>query len=218
MPAMNRPKDSPINRAILPWCLLAASLAGGCATRGEKMVESFGKTRERVAQAQTQVDRTLLTLNDVRTARADNLTDAFRRYKGEVDKLEQEGKDVKQRAVTFREEADAHVKQWQKEMESIKDPMIRSSLESRRDAVKTNFKLIKLYADDARKAYEPCLRRNKEIVQALSIDLSPAAITSLGPAIDSVMQDGNTLKMKLAAIQHALNNIANGVSPLGTLQ
>ena len=37
-------------------------------------------------------------------------------------------------------------------------------------------------------------------------------------AIDSVMQDGNTLKMKLAAIQHALNNIANGVSPLGTLQ
>jgi hypothetical protein len=75
-----------------------------------------------------------------------------------------------------------------------------------------------MYADDARKAYEPCLRRNKEIVQALSIDLSPAAITSLGPAIDSVMADGNTLKMKLAAMQHALNNIANGVSPIGEMK
>ena len=203
------------NRAILLLCVLAVSQAAGCATKGEKMVTSFGKTRERVAKAEGTVDRMLFALNNVRTARMDNLSDAFRRYKESVEALEQEGTDVKQRAVTMREEADAHIKQWQKEMESIKDPMIRASLESRRDAVKTNFKLIKLYADDARKAYEPCLRRNKEIVQALSIDLSPAAITSLGPAIDSVMADGNTMKMKLAAMQHALNNIANGVSPIG---
>jgi hypothetical protein len=96
--------------------------------------------------------------------------------------------------------------------------MIRAGLEERRDAVRTNFKLVRLYAQDARKAYEPCLRRNKEIVQALSIDLSPAAIVSLGPAIDSVMEDGNTLKMKLAAMQYALNNIANGVSPIGEMK
>jgi hypothetical protein len=179
------------------------------------MVTSFGKTRTRVAQAQNVVDGTLGALNDIRTTPAEGLSEAFRRYKDSVGKLEQEGTDVKERAKTFREEADAHIKSWQKEMESVKDPMIRSSLESRRDAVKTNFKLIKLYADDARKAYEPCLRRNKEIVQALSIDLSPAAIKSLGPAIDSVMADGNTLKMKLAAMQHALNNISNGVSPIG---
>ena len=206
------------NRAILLLCVLAVGQAVGCATKGEKMVTSFGKTRERVAKAEGTVDRMLFALNNVRTARMDNLSDAFRRYKESVEQLEQEGTDVKQRAVTMREEADAHIKQWQKEMESIKDPMIRASLESRRDAVKTNFKLIKLYADDARKAYEPCLRRNKEIVQALSIDLSPAAITSLTPAIDSVMADGNTMKMKLAAMQHALNNIANGVSPIGEMK
>ena len=196
-------------------CVLLLGHAGACATRGEKMVQSFGKTRERVSQAQGRVDRTLAALNNVKGAGAESLPAAFRDYREAVDQLEQEGKDVKQRAVTMREEADAHVKQWQKEMESVKDPMIRASLESRRDAVKTNFKLVKMYADDARKAYEPCLRRNKEIVQALSIDLSPAAITSLGPAIDSVMADGNTMKMKLAAMQHALNNIANGVSPIG---
>jgi hypothetical protein len=211
---MNRPND----RVILLLSVLAVSLAGGCASRGEKMVTSFGKTRARVTQAQTQVDKTLFALNEVRTARADTMVEAFRRYKTEVDNLEKEGTDVKERAVTFREEGDAHIKQWQAEMESIKDPMIRSSLESRRDAVKTNFKLIQMYADDARKAYEPCLRRNKEIVQALSIDLSPAAITSLTPAIDSVMADGNTMKMKLAAMQHALNNIANGVSPIGEMK
>ena len=208
----------PKHRVILLMLLLAAGQAGGCATRGEKMVQSFGRTRETVARAQGRVDGTLTALNNVRAARADGLSDAFRKYRESVGLLEQEGRDVKERAVTLREEADAHVKAWQKEMESVKDPMIRAGLEERRDAVRTNFKLVQLYAQDARKAYEPCLRRNKEIVQALSIDLSPAAIVSLGPAIDSVMADGDTLKMKLAAMQHALNNIANGVSPIGEMK
>jgi len=199
-------------------CVLLVSYAGGCATRGEKMVQSFGKTRARVSQAQGRVDATQGALDKVRNATAANLTDAFRGYKEAVDGLEQEGQDVKQRAVTMREEADAHVKQWQKEMESVKDPMIRSSLESRREAVKTNFKLVQMYADDARKAYEPYLRRSKEIVQALTIDLSPAAVKSLAPAIDSVMADGDALRLKLAAMQHALNNIANGVSPIGEVK
>jgi len=206
------------DRAVFLMCMLAVSQAGACASHSEKMVQSFGRTRERVASAKGTVDGTLAALNDMRYARADNLSDKFSRYKDAVGKLDQEGTDVKQRAVTLREEADAHVKAWQKEMESVKDPMIRASLESRRDAVRTNYKLVQMYADDARKAYEPCLRRNKEIVQALSIDLSPAGIVSLGPAIDSVMADGTTLSMKLAAMQHALNNIANGVSPIGEMK
>ena len=73
------------NLAILLFCVLTAGHAGGCATRGEKMVDSFGRTRERVAKAQGQVDRTLGALNEVRTARADNMKDAFRRYHADVD-------------------------------------------------------------------------------------------------------------------------------------
>ena len=205
-------------RSILLLCVLTACTAGGCATRGEKMVQSFSRTRERLTRAQTSVDNTLAALNNVRTARADGLKDAFARYRDTVTQLEQEGKDAKQRAVTMQEEADAHIKAWQKEMETIKDPMIRASVESRRSAVRSNFKLVQMYAEDARKAYEPFLRRSKEIVQALTIDLSPAAVTSLGPAIDSVTADGEALRLKLAAMQNALNNIANGVSPLGEMK
>jgi chromosome segregation ATPase len=203
------------NRAILLLLVLAAAHAGGCASRGEKMVQSFSRTRARVAQAQTHVEQTMAALTNVRHARADNVSAAVRSYREAVDQLEKEGKDAKQRATTMQEEADAHVKAWQKEMATIKDPMIRSSLESRREAVRTNFKLVQMYAQDARTAYDPCLRRNKEIVQALSIDQSPATIASLAPAMDSVMADLDGLRLKLAAMQNALNNIANGVSPLG---
>jgi hypothetical protein len=100
-------------------------------------------------------------------------------------------------------------------MASIDDPNIKSSLESRRQAASTNFKLVRMYADDVQKAYEPFLKRNKQMVDALSIDLSPAALSSLAPSINQITSDGAMLKQKLTAMQHAMDNIANGVSPIG---
>jgi len=197
------------------FLILIVALVGGCSTQGEKMVESFSRTRQLLADAQGQVDMTLIRLKGVRSARGDSLGDAFREYKQEVARLEVTGKDSKRRADTMKEEADAHIKAWQSEMKDIKDPAIKSSLESRRQAVRSNFKLVQMYAQDARKEYEPFLEGNRQLVQALSIDLSPATITSLSPSMDRVAAEGQALKERITAMQRALDNIAAGVSPIG---
>jgi hypothetical protein len=115
----------------------------------------------------------------------------------------------------MQEQSDAHIQAWQEEMKTIKDPTIKASVESRRDAVGTNFSLIRMYADDVRKAYEPFLQGNKDMLQALSLDLSPAAITSLSEGIDKVVASGKALDDKLWSMEHAMDNVANGKSPLG---
>ncbi len=51
---------------------------------------------------------------------------------------------------------------------------------------------------------------------ALSIDLSPAARSSLAKSMDKTAADGKTLKQKITAMQKALDNIAEGRSPIGT--
>ena len=107
---------------------------------------------------------------------------------------------------------------WQKEMENVQDPQMKSTLEARREAVKTNYKLVRMYADDARKAYEPFLKGNQQLVQALSIDLSPPGVSSLAPSMDKVLADGQMLKQKIEALQRALSNIGHGVSPLDAPQ
>jgi hypothetical protein len=53
------------------------------------------------------------------------------------------------------------------------------------------------------------------MVRALSIDLSPAALSGLGESIDRLTADGQMLKQRIAAMQHAMNNMANGVSAIG---
>jgi hypothetical protein len=203
--------------AALLLTVLALAHAGGCAStsRGEKMVQSYARTREAVAEGQREVDTTLASLAALRTTRPELLPDAFRRYKDAVGRLEEEGKDAKKRAVAMQGQSETHIKAWEAEMETFKDPTVKASLESRRQAVRSNFKLLTMYADDARKAYAPFLQGSKEVARALSIDLSPAAVTSLAPAMDRVAIDGQALQERLAAVQRALGNIANGVSPIG---
>jgi hypothetical protein len=198
--------------------LLAITVAGGCAsskTQGEKTVQSYMQTRETLAGSRKQVALTQASLENLRTTPPHALKDAFRRYKDAVNQLEKEGTDAKWRAQSMKEQSDAHIQAWQEEMKTIKDPTIKASVESRRDAVSTNFKLIQMYAEDARKAYEPFLQGNKDIVQALSIDLTPAAVSGLRASIDGVMAKGKALDDKLWSMEHALDNIANGLSPLG---
>ena len=203
--------------AILPLALLCVA---GCAspTRGEKMVQSYQRTRETVAESQGQVDLTLGTLLALRRTPADQLSPAFRRYKEAVDGLAKEADAATFRAKSMQEEADEHIRAWQEEVAEFKNEAVKASLQARRDAVKSNFAIVRMYADDVKKAYGPCLSGNQEIVRALSIDLSPAAIDSLTPAIDGVVTSGAALKQKLAAMRHALDNIANGLSPLGEMK
>ena len=204
----------------LGLAVLTLVLGSGCASKsqGEKMVQSFAETRRTLGEARAHVGMTLTSLQGVRTARPEDLERAFRHYEDSVVQLENEGRDAKGRAKAMKEEADAHVKQWQEEMETIKDPAIKASLESRREAVSKNFKLIQMYAQDVRKAYGPFLQGNKDIVQALSIDLSPAAITSLQKSLERVMTDGKRLDERLWSMERALDNIAHGMSPLGAMK
>ena len=212
---------SHLTRYAVSWTIVAmalAALAGGCSSSsgGQKTFESFTKTQSTLAGAQTDIDQTLASLNGVRITTPDNLNNAFKQYKQSVDQLEQRGKDAKQLAASMQENMDMNIKSWQKEMETIQDPTVKASVESRRDAVRSNYELVKMYASEARHAYEPFLQGNRDIIKALSIDLSPAARSSLGKAMDKTAADGKTLKQKITAMQKALDNIAQGRSPIGT--
>src|SRR5215204_46301 len=74
------------------------------------------------------------------------------------------------------------------ELQSHSDLVCRLLLEkkNRRQAARSNFDLVRMYADDVRKAYEPFMQRNKEMVKSLSIDLSPAGLFFFSRSVDHV--------------------------------
>ena len=54
-----------------------------------------------------------------------------------------------------------------------------------------------------------------DIVKALQMNLSPAAVNSLSASMDKANADGKTLKEKIAAMQRAMDNMAKGQAPIG---
>ena len=203
--------------AVAGVILAAAALAcGGCSSSsgGQKTFDGFAKTRTNLAAAQNEIDQTLSNLNGMRITSPENLRNAFDQYKKSVDQLEQRGVDARRLAESMQENMTMNIRSWQKEVEEIEDPTIKASVESRREAVRTNYELVKMYPAEARNAYEPFLKGNQDIVKALSIDLSPAARSTLAASMDKTVADGNTLKQKIAAMQKALDNIAQGQSPV----
>jgi hypothetical protein len=126
------------NLSPLPL-LLAIVLAAGCSsqTQGQKMVESYSKTRDTLAESQTQVEITLAAMQHVRATPGERVHEAYRQYEDAVDALEKQAKDAAFRAKSMKEESDEHIRSWQEEMKSIKDRSIKASLESRRDAVRS---------------------------------------------------------------------------------
>lgn len=194
--------------------LVLVAVASGCATQGEKMVTSYADTREGLADAIVQLDQTLWALAALQAAPADSIKGSYNEYEDQVEKLADEGEDVKRRASAMKSDAEAHIKAWEKEQAEIEDPEIKATLQSRQQAVRTNFALLKQYADDVRARYAPFLKRNKDIVQALSIDLSPQTVASLSPTFNQVMSDGLALKERMTSMQRALANIADGRSAI----
>jgi chromosome segregation ATPase len=220
IPMVNISEAKPVRRFALSLTFIVVAALGGCSssTQGEKMVQSYSKTRETLADARNEVAITLISMNRLRDVNGDDaLKRAFTQYKEAVARLEKQAGEAKTRASAMKEESDEHVRKWQKEMASIKDPEMKASLEDRRRAVQSNFATVRMYADDVRGAYEPFLRGNKDLLRALSIDLSPAAIASLSPSMDKLNADGRKLQERIGAMQQALNNIANGEAPLGEM-
>jgi chromosome segregation ATPase len=209
---ITRPTVAPI---VL--CFVALVVATGCAsgkqTQGEKSYESFEATRVQLADAQQKVDNTLSAMSQFQYQ--GNLNNAFQNYKAAVAELEKSSEKAQWRAQAMREHEQQFVENWQKEMEKIQDPTLKASMEARREAVRRNFTQIRAAAAEARQAYEPFMRGNKDLVQSLSINLSPAVIPSLKPAMEQTRAHGQTLKAKIAALQKQLDNIAAGLPATG---
>ena len=71
--------------------------SGGCASTGEKMANSFQRTRTNVAESRGQVSDTLSALRIIRTARGDGIQNAFKHYKKSVGDLEKAIQELRSR-------------------------------------------------------------------------------------------------------------------------
>jgi len=197
--------------------LIASST--GCSSSGrvkesEKAVEGFQNMQKGITKAQQQVDATLASLSQLQAG--GDLQKSYKSFSSQKKDLQKTAEEAKKRSASMRENMEEYVQKWEKEMGDMNDPSVRATLESRRQAVRTNFQKVRDAGTAARDAYQPFMAQLDEIERALAVDLNPATVTGMKPAFDKAQANGATLKQKLTDIQTQLNNISAGLSPTGT--
>ena len=197
--------------------VLAAGLMVGCSSSGlpggEKGFETFEKTKMGVMNAQSQVDATIQAIEQFQYT--GDLNQQFQNYKDAVAALDKQNDTAKWRAEKLQENYNAYLTNWQREMEKVNDPALKSSMESRKAAVQSNLDQVKASAQVARDAFHSFLKDNQDIRAALSVNLSRGTVDALQPQMKQAIADGQTLKQKLGAIQDELANIESGVPASG---
>jgi hypothetical protein len=194
--------------------LLVLPLAAGCSSdktsKGEKIAQSFERTKMSLYDAQQKVDNSLMTMDQMQFT--GNLNNFYSNYKAAVADLEKTGKDAGRRAESMKVNADEYIKNWEKDVAEIKDPTAKASMEDRRNAVDANYAKVSASAQNVKDAYDPFIADHRAIMQALGVNLSQATLASLKPVLDRTHADGKTLKAKIAVFQTDLDNIERGGS------
>lgn len=206
---MRKQQITRIVAALVGLVLLAGCNSGGRISEGEKTIEGLADVRKSIAQAKVDVDETVSAMDKL--ASGQEMQKSHKAFTKEVDDLEKAGEKARSRATAMREDADAYIAKWQKEMETVQNPEVKASLAERRATVQKNFDAVKTAAGATRDAYQPFMQNLRDINKALAIDLSPAALTGIKPVMDKTRTDAGTLKQKLDALDKELATIQTGM-------
>jgi hypothetical protein len=122
------------------------------------------------------------------------------------------GDKARARAQTMRQNGQAYVARWEKEMDSVTNPELRAGAAARRQKVKANYDEIVATGRTVRDAYTPFLKDLQDIQRALASDLTPAGVAAASGAMDKTKVDGATLNERLDVLIAKLDDVSQGMN------
>ena len=196
------------------------ALLTGCSSNGKpakesaQTVQGLGDTRKALVRAKEQVNETTAAMNALASGGGD-MKSNYARFSQAVAETQRQGEMARKRGADMREQADAYIASWQREMADVDNPELRAGVEARRERVRQNFDGIRTSAHAARDAYEPYMKDLQDIQKVLAMDLTPQGVQTVRPVIDKANADARIVNERLDALIGKLDNVSAGMTPTG---
>ncbi|QOV89305.1 DUF2959 family protein [Humisphaera borealis] len=203
------------NKSVAVAVMSLAVLATGCGSSGqakekEAAVEGIVDVTKGLEKGQATCDKVVASIDQLQAG--GDLNAAFKNYTATVAEVEAAGKGVASRRESMKNNREAYIAKWQKDLESIQNPDVRAALAERKQKVAADFDQIGRSSDALRDAYTPLLKDLQEIQKGLALDVNPAGVTAMKKPLDRAKAEATTLKAKIATLQGELTAIAGSMS------
>jgi len=209
---------STVRKIVGLGCCLA--LLAGCSSNGKpakesaQTVQGLGDTRKALVRAKEQVNETTAAMNALSSGGGD-VKSNYARFNQAVAETQRQREMARKRGAEMREQADAYIAAWQREMADVDNPELRAGVEARREKVRQNFDAIRTSAQATRDAYEPYMKDLQDIQKVLGMDLTPQGVQTVRPVIDKANADARVVNERLDALIAQLDNVSAGMTPTG---
>jgi len=202
-----------MRRSLLAAIVSIAAFGIGCAKgpapEQTKTVDSLQGVISNLDSGMVEVNKLISSIDQLQSG--GNVKEAFGQFNTAAAAIKEAGDNVRNRAKSFNESQEAYIKKWQAELDTVQDPAVRASLQQRKEKIASAFSQIQADAAAVRDLYIPLLNQTSEIQRLLALDLTPAGVNAMKPALDAAKANAVALNSKIAALRGTLVSIGGSM-------
>jgi chromosome segregation ATPase len=208
--------------SVLLFACAAASgglIATGCAHKGYMRAsatsDTLGSAANEVETAQHQLDDTTNALNAVMNAPAADLRSSFEHFRMSLESLDSTVGQIKMRATQMDEQGDKYFRTWDARLGEMQNEAIRERSEARQREVSEQFTQLKQEYLVARREFDPLMSKLHDVRSLLSVDLTPAGVSSARDVSVSITSDAKIARQSLDKLGESFRSLSAKLDPAG---
>jgi chromosome segregation ATPase len=200
--------------AIIALCALGSvNLAAADSANKElgNLKKELQDVAKNVDKYGAQLERTMTSLEAVKTADSKSLPKAFKAFQKDSNNLNKQFKSASSKMKNMREKRDRYFAAWAKSSASISIPELKQAAEERREHVAAEHSKLTEETAGLAGRIDTFMPKLGDLQQFMGSDLSPTAIAAAAPTIDGVLAEGRSLAPDVRGLASKFGGFAGGL-------
>ncbi len=171
------------NRITIPVIFIATLSLGACATNQIEHRQAAEQKARGVSGdvwvASNQIDATMLSLDNLMTADASQLPQAYERYSADVDLMRKDATLINADGAALQKQSESQLAEWHKQNNDLRNTDLHENSEQGRRAVWDRSHGMQGAYDRAQSSMDGLLRNLEDVRTALRNDLSTRGVSGI---------------------------------------
>ena len=190
----------------------------GCAQktgvdRAAAAAQSMDELKKLAGDCNTQIDKTIASLNALNTVKSGDPKPAFATFTTELSNAQSLAASVKSTSDSMRAGGRSFFAEWEKQIETIKDAELKAKAKARADERSKEYAKIEQSMDTARGKWTSFNASLEDLKGYLQNDLNAKGIESVSGKIKQANLDSVDLKNSINVISAQLDKVSAELSP-----
>lgn len=197
---------------------IAVGIVAGCSSptgyqKGARTGTALNNAADGITQADAQIERTLVALNDLLARPQPDLRGQFRTFTSEVERLDSMSRRIASQADSMKSRGAAYFDQWSRDIAAIQNEDIRSRSEARKQEVAARFQKIATNYTEVKAAFQPFMSDLRDVQRFLATDLTPGGLAVVGKFAQKANAEAVPLRKSLAKLAGEFREMGVALTP-----